>query len=116
MILFTSSTTTSGPEILSLCGSYPRGKNVVLGLFSSKRVELEDRDALVRRVDDATAVIAKAQGRSVNEVVLDTIAISPQCGFASQSQGGGAGMTEARRWEKLELVRDVARRLWTDAA
>lgn len=90
----------------------PKGKNVVLGLVSTKRVELESMDDLVRRVKEAAEVISKAQGRTVEEVMDDSLAVSPQCGFASQSQGGGRGMTEERQWEKLVLVRDLARKLW----
>ncbi|KAF3771130.1 UROD/MetE-like protein [Cryphonectria parasitica EP155] len=94
----------------------PRDKRVVLGLVSTKRAALEDLDHLVKRVHEAAGVIAKAQGRTVDEVLRDNLAVSPQCGFASQSQGGGVGMTEARQWEKLALVRDLARKIWTDAA
>lgn len=93
----------------------PVGKTVVLGLVSTKRAELEDVDSLVSRVREAAAVIAEAQGRTVDEVLDTSLAVSPQCGFASQSQGGGAGMTEERQWEKLMLVRDLARRVWKDA-
>lgn len=93
----------------------PRDKHVVLGLVSTKRVELERMEDLVRRVKEAAEVIAKAQGRTVPEVMENCLAVSPQCGFASQSQGGGKGMTEDRQWKKLELVRDVARKLWEDA-
>lgn len=94
----------------------PKGRNVVLGVVSTKRAELEDINQLERRVKDAAAVIAKAQGRSVEEVINDSIAVSPQCGFASQHQGGGAGITEDRQWEKLQLVRDLARKLFKDGA
>lgn len=94
----------------------PEGKHVVLGLVSTKRVELEQMNDLVRRVEEAAGVIAKAQGRTVEDVMERCLAVSPQCGFASQSQGGGRGMTEERQWEKLELVRDLARKLWKDAA
>lgn len=94
----------------------PREKHVVLGLVSTKRVELERMEDLVRRVGEAAKVIANAQGRTVEEVMEENLAVSPQCGFASQSQGGGRGMTEERQWEKLELVRDLGRKLWKDAA
>lgn len=94
----------------------PAGKVVVLGLVSTKRAALEDLDVLAGRVREAAGVMAEAQGRSVEEVMERSLAVSPQCGFASQSQGGGAGMTEERQWEKLRLVRDLARRLWKDAA
>ncbi|ROW09250.1 hypothetical protein VPNG_05859 [Cytospora leucostoma] len=93
----------------------PPGKTVVLGLVSTKRAEMESIDDLARRVSEAAAVIAKAQGRTADEVLQDQLAVSAQCGFASQSQGGGAGMTEERQWEKLVLVRDLARKLWKDA-
>ncbi|KAK7740955.1 hypothetical protein SLS53_005018 [Cytospora paraplurivora] len=92
------------------------GKTVVLGLVSTKRAEMERIDDLVRRVNEAAAVIAKAQGRTADEVLQDQLAVSAQCGFASQSQGGGAGMTEERQWEKLILVRDLARKIWKDAS
>lgn len=92
----------------------PRDKYVILGLVSTKRVELERMEDLMRRVGEAAEIIAKAQGRTVPKVMEDCVAVSPQCGFASQSQGGGKGMTEDRQWEKLELVRDLARRLWKD--
>ncbi|KAJ4388651.1 hypothetical protein N0V93_006110 [Gnomoniopsis smithogilvyi] len=94
----------------------PKDKYVVLGLVSTKRTELERMEDLVRRVGEASKVIAKAQGRAVSDVMEECLAVSPQCGFASQSQGGGRGMTQARQWEKLELVRDLARKLWKDAA
>lgn len=93
----------------------PKGKVVVLGIVSTKRFEMESMDDLVRRVNEAAVIIAKGQGRSVDEVMEDSLAVSPQCGFSSQSQGGGKGMTEERQWEKLVLVRDLARRLWKDA-
>lgn len=91
-----------------------KNKNVVLGLVSTKRAALEDLATLEKRVQDAAQVIASAQGRSVEEVMRDSLAVSPQCGFASQSEGGGVGMTEERQWEKLLLVRDLARKLWGD--
>lgn len=93
----------------------PVGKRVVLGLVSTKRAELEDLEVLAARVREAAEVVAGAQGRPVEVVMETSLAVSPQCGFASQSQGGGAGMTEERQWEKLVLVRDLARRLWKDA-
>lgn len=94
----------------------PQGKVVVLGLVSTKRAEMESIDDLVRRVKEAATIISKAQGRTVEEVMEEHLAVSPQCGFASQSQGGGAGMTVTKQWEKLVLVRDLARKLWKDAA
>ncbi|GJC78555.1 uncharacterized protein ColLi_01393 [Colletotrichum liriopes] len=92
----------------------PQGKNVVLGLVSTKIAELEDKEFLVRRVHEAAEAMAKGQNREVADVLADSLAISPQCGFASHSINKGVA-TEERMWEKLVLVRDVARSIWKDA-
>ncbi|CAI7616847.1 unnamed protein product [Penicillium glandicola] len=90
----------------------PIGKNVVLGVVSTKLANLEDLDELVSRVYAATEVIARGQGRTVAEVLDSSLGVSPQCGFASMSLGGGKGMTMERMWEKLVLVKDLAARIW----
>jgi len=92
----------------------PFGKNVVLGVVSTKDPKMEDVEELMGRVEQATDVIANGQGRSREEVMRDSIGVSPQCGFASMSLGGGVGMTEDKMWEKLVLVWDLARRIWPD--
>lgn len=89
----------------------PRGKNVVLGLVSTKTAALEDRDALKERIAAAARVVAAAQGVGLAEA-LDCLAVSPQCGFSSSSVAGGKGMTEELMWAKLELVRDIAKEVW----
>ncbi|KAI1451392.1 UROD/MetE-like protein [Annulohypoxylon moriforme] len=89
----------------------PKGKNVVLGLVSTKTPELEDPGTIKERVHAAAEVIAKAQGVSKEEAI-GCLAISPQCGFSSSSLAGGIGMTTETMWGKLELVRDVARGIW----
>ncbi len=93
----------------------PVGKIVVLGLVSTKRTEMEALESLERRVREAARVIATGQGRTVKDVLADSVAVSPQCGFASQSQGNSAGMAEKRMWEKLVLVRDLARKVWAES-
>ncbi|KAF7338877.1 Methionine vitamin-b12 [Mycena sanguinolenta] len=93
----------------------PKGKSVVLGIVSTKTAELEDIDVLEARVREAAEVIAKGQGRSAEEVLEDTLAVSPQCGFASIDVNVGHGFTEEKMWAKLVLLRDLARRLWKDA-
>lgn len=90
----------------------PKGKNVVLGLVSTKRAELEDVEALVARIKQAAEVVAGAQGVSQEEA-FDYLAVSPQCGFSSSSLAGGKGMTMERMWEKLQLVQDVASKVWS---
>ncbi|OTB03600.1 hypothetical protein M426DRAFT_321521 [Hypoxylon sp. CI-4A] len=89
----------------------PRGKNVVLGLVSTKTPELEDPKTVKEKIYAAADVIASAQGVSRDEA-LDSLAISPQCGFSSSSLAGGVGVTMERMWEKLQLVRDIAQEVW----
>lgn len=90
----------------------PKDKNVVLGVVTTKSPELENRELIKQRVREAAKIIARGQGRTVEEV-MENIGISPQCGFASVAVGA-EGMTEERMFAKLELVRDVARELWPD--
>jgi 5-methyltetrahydropteroyltriglutamate--homocysteine methyltransferase len=77
----------------------PRGKTVVLGLVSSKRPQLEGADDLARRIDEAA-----------RHVPLESLALSPQCGFASTMEGNL--LTEDEQWAKLRLVAETARRVW----
>lgn len=89
----------------------PRGKNVVLGLVSTKTAELEDPEVLKARIREAAGVVAEAQGVGIDEA-LDCLALSPQCGFSSSSLGGGRGVDEVVMWRKLELVKRVADEVW----
>jgi 5-methyltetrahydropteroyltriglutamate--homocysteine methyltransferase len=77
----------------------PPNKAVVLGLVSSKVPELETRDMLCRRVDEASRYVP-----------LENLALSPQCGFASTLEGNL--LTENEQWQKLQLVADTARTIW----
>jgi 5-methyltetrahydropteroyltriglutamate--homocysteine methyltransferase len=77
----------------------PKGKTIVLGLVTSKRGELEDADAIARRIDEAARFIDIGQ-----------LCLSPQCGFASAV--GGNLLTEDDEKRKLELVVSVASRVW----
>jgi methionine synthase II (cobalamin-independent) len=89
----------------------PKGKNVVLGVVSTKTPEMEDLDDLKRKVLDAADIIAKAQGRT-REEALDDMGVSPQCGFSSAAPGGGIGVTTDVMWKKLELVQQLAKSIW----
>jgi len=80
----------------------PGNKGVVLGLISSKVPQLEPQDTLLRRIDHASQYVP-----------LDNLAISPQCGFASSLEGNL--LTEDEQWQKLQLVVETARKIWTDA-
>ena len=77
----------------------PKGRVVVLGLVSTKVAELETVENLKRRIDEAAKFLP-----------LDQLAISPQCGFASDVVGNLIGEDVQRR--KLELVAETARQVW----
>ena len=70
----------------------------MLGLVTTKDGALEDPDALVARVEEATKYLP-----------LERLAISPQCGFASGLIGA---MTTAEQEAKLREVGEVARKIW----
>jgi 5-methyltetrahydropteroyltriglutamate--homocysteine methyltransferase len=77
----------------------PKGKIVVLGLISSKVPELESADEIVSRIEEAAKYVP-----------LEYLTLSPQCGFASMAEGNL--LSEDDQWRKLELVAEVARRVW----
>jgi methionine synthase II (cobalamin-independent) len=77
----------------------PKGKLVVLGLVSSKTGELESKDGIKRRIDQA--------GKFID---LDQLCLSPQCGFASTEEGNV--LTEEEQWGKLGRIVEVAREVW----
>ncbi|KAG5996967.1 hypothetical protein E4U52_005347 [Claviceps spartinae] len=88
----------------------PVGKNVVLGVVTTKHADLEDVHVIKERVMEAAGVIARGQGRSVEQVMAN-IGVSPQCGFASVAVGA-EGMTEEKMFAKLKLVKNIAKDLW----
>ncbi|KAH9843415.1 methionine synthase, vitamin-B12 independent [Teratosphaeria destructans] len=90
----------------------PSGKAVVLGVVTTKYAEMEPLDQVKAKVLQAADEIASAQGRTQRQVLDDSLAISPQCGFSSSEQGTGVRMTEEIQWRKLELLRMVAKELW----
>ena len=77
----------------------PKGKICVLGLVSTKVPELEPLDDLKRRIDEAARFVP-----------LENLAISPQCGFASDVIGNRVSEDDQRR--KLERVVETAREVW----
>ena len=77
----------------------PAPRVVVLGLVTTKYGRLESRDELLRRIEAATAFLP-----------VERLALSPQCGFASNFRGNP--LTEDEQWRKLELVASVAREVW----
>jgi 5-methyltetrahydropteroyltriglutamate--homocysteine methyltransferase len=77
----------------------PKGKKVVLGLVSSKVPQLESKDVLKRRIDQASKFVP-----------LENLCISPQCGFSSTHHGNN--LTEDQEKAKLRLCIDTAREVW----
>ena len=77
----------------------PRGKMVVLGLVTTKRGELETKDALKRRIDEAARFVP-----------LEQLCLSPQCGFSSTVDGNA--LTRDQQEAKLRLVVETAAEVW----
>jgi len=77
----------------------PEGKQVVLGLVTTKRGALEDKDTLKRRIDEAASYVP-----------LEQLCLSPQCGFSSTVEGNSLTMEE--ELAKLRLVVEVAEDVW----
>jgi 5-methyltetrahydropteroyltriglutamate--homocysteine methyltransferase len=78
----------------------PKGpKQVVLGLVTTKRGELESKDELKRRIEAAARYAP-----------LEQLCLSPQCGFSSTFEGND--LTHDEQWAKLELIVETAREVW----
>jgi 5-methyltetrahydropteroyltriglutamate--homocysteine methyltransferase len=77
----------------------PKGKTVVLGLVTTKFGQLESKDALKRRIDEAAKYAP-----------MEQLALSPQCGFSSTVHGNNIAVEDQRT--KLRLVIETAREMW----
>jgi 5-methyltetrahydropteroyltriglutamate--homocysteine methyltransferase len=77
----------------------PKGKTVVLGLVTTKLGELESRDDILRRIEEAAKFMP-----------VDQMALSPQCGFSSTVHGNDIAVEQQAA--KMRLVMDVAREVW----
>ena len=77
----------------------PENKKVVLGLITSKRGELEDKDRIIERIHEAAEFVP-----------LENLCLSPQCGFASTEEGNK--LTEEQQWKKLKLIKEIAEEVW----
>jgi 5-methyltetrahydropteroyltriglutamate--homocysteine methyltransferase len=77
----------------------PKSKQVVLGLVTTKRGDLEDLDLLKRRIEDATRFID-----------LDQLCLSPQCGFSSTVEGNL--LSYEQEVDKLRKIVETAREVW----
>ncbi len=77
----------------------PPGKMVVLGLVTTKSGELESKDALKRRIDEAARYVP-----------LDQLCLSPQCGFSSTVEGNV--LSSDQQFAKLRLIVETAGEVW----
>jgi len=77
----------------------PKDRQVVLGLVTTKTGQLEDRDVIRRRIDEASKYLP-----------LDQLCLSPQCGFASTEEGNL--LTEEQQWAKLRMIVEIAEEVW----
>lgn len=75
------------------------GPQVVLGVFTSKHGELEVKENIKARIEEATKYVP-----------LEQLCISPQCGFASTHHGNI--LTEDEQWAKLKYIVDISKEIW----
>jgi len=71
----------------------------VLGLISSKKPEIESKDVLKRRIDEASRYFP-----------LEQLCLSPQCGFASTEEGNI--LAEEEQWTKLRMIVELSEEVW----
>jgi 5-methyltetrahydropteroyltriglutamate--homocysteine methyltransferase len=77
----------------------PKGKTVVLGLVTTKRGDLEAKDELLRRIEEASQYVD-----------VEQLCLSPQCGFSSTVEGNA--LTYDDQVAKLRRVVEVAEEVW----
>ena len=76
-----------------------KNQRVVLGLVTSKTADLENKDDIKKRIEEAAKFVP-----------LDQLCLSPQCGFSSTEEGNI--LTEDDQWKKLRLIREIAEEVW----
>jgi methionine synthase II (cobalamin-independent) len=77
----------------------PKGKLVVLGLVTTKHGELEVKDELKRRIEEASKYVA-----------VEQLCLSPQCGFSSTVEGNA--LSYDQEVAKLRLIVETAAEVW----
>lgn len=87
----------------------PKGKNVVVGVVSTKKRELEDKETMKQRLYKAAEFVAEGRGES-REEALESICVSPQCGFSTHETGYPLSLEDEKN--KLALVRQIADEVW----
>jgi 5-methyltetrahydropteroyltriglutamate--homocysteine methyltransferase len=79
----------------------PDNKTVVLGVVTSKKADLEDKNFVIKRIKEAARYMP-----------LENMCLSPQCGLSSTVHGNE--LSQASQWAKLEMIVNVAREVWGD--
>lgn len=92
---------TSVPAVLHRWPKITGDKKVVLGLITTKRPELEEKETVIARIHEAAKYVP-----------LERLYLSSQCGFASCEIGNK--LTEEEQWAKLALVKEIAEEVWKD--
>ena len=77
----------------------PKGKIVVLGLLTTRFGEMESKDVLKHRLDEASKYAS-----------IEPLCLSPQCCFSSTVHGNNIAVQTQR--DKLRLVVEVAQEVW----
>ncbi len=72
---------------------------IVLGLLTSKSGQLEDKEKIKARIEEAATYVP-----------LEQLCLSPQCGFSSTEEGNI--LTEEQQWSKLSFVKEIADEVW----
>jgi 5-methyltetrahydropteroyltriglutamate--homocysteine methyltransferase len=72
-----------------------------MGLMSSKKAELDDRQEVVRRLKEAAGFCGRG---------LDQLCLGHQCGFSSTAEGNR--LSEERQWEKVREMVAIAKGVW----
>ncbi|KAL2151079.1 hypothetical protein VTH82DRAFT_6177 [Thermothelomyces myriococcoides] len=79
----------------------PENKIVVLGVMSSKKAELDDKDTVIKRLNEAAKFCPRG---------LDQLCLSHQCGFSSTVEGNA--LSEEQQWAKVRLEVEIAKQVW----
>jgi 5-methyltetrahydropteroyltriglutamate--homocysteine methyltransferase len=79
----------------------PKGKYVVLGVMSSKQSGLEEKETIVKRLNEAAKFVPGG---------LDQLCLSHQCGFSSTMEGNE--LSEEQQWAKVRSMVEIAKSVW----
>ncbi|KAK7538503.1 uncharacterized protein J3D65DRAFT_552569 [Phyllosticta citribraziliensis] len=79
----------------------PENKVVVLGAMSSKAGQLDDKETIIKRLNEAAQYCPRG---------LEQLCLSHQCGFSSTMEGNM--LSEEDQWAKIRLEVEIAKQVW----